>query len=332
MPEAPLAPTPVAVTGGTGFIGSHLVHRLIHHGARVRVLTRQPRSCVPRPLRHRSVELVQGDVTDADAVDRLVSGTGTVYHLAGCAVAWVRDRREYGRVNVHGTRTVCRACEAQGVPTLVHVSTNLVECGDDPSRIVTEYQRSKLHGEAAVRAYVERGRHAVIVRPSRVYGPGPLSESNAVTRIAHLYRRGLFRVRLADGGARGNYVYVADVVDGIVRAASRGSVGAAYTLGGENASVEELLMTLAAISGRGVRVVALPLAIARGIGRLAETAARFGMRPTITREWVSLLALDWPSSSEAAARALGYAPRGLREGMEITLRWLMDARDPWHSA
>jgi nucleoside-diphosphate-sugar epimerase len=321
----------VAVTGGTGFIGSHLIHRLTREGTHVRALTRQPRNRVPGPLGYPSVELVQGEITDRDAVERLVSGTNIVYHLAGCARAWVRDRQEYERVNVDGTREVCGACEAHEIPTLVHVSTNLVEHGADPDRIVTEYQRTKLRGEEVVHEYVKQGRRAVIVRPSRVYGPGIRSDANAVTRIVDLYRRGLFRVRLADGGARGNYSYVEDVVDGIVRAARHGQPGAAYTLGGENATFDEVLATLAAVTGRGNLVLALPLAVARGVGRLAEMAARFGIRPPITREWVSLFALDWPSSSEAAERDLGYAPRSLRDGIELTVHWLASGRDPWHT-
>jgi nucleoside-diphosphate-sugar epimerase len=332
VPEPPHASKPVAITGGTGFIGSHLVRRLTGEGTRVRVLTRQPRAVVDDSLRHPSVALVHGETTDRDAVDRLVDGAGTVYHLAGCARAWVRDRHEYERVNVDGTRAVCGACEARDVPTLVHVSTNLVERGDDAGRIVTEYQRTKLRGEEVVRGYIERGRRAVVVRPSRVYGPGPLTESNAVTRIVDFYRRGLFRVRIADGGARGNYVFVEDVVDGIVRAARHGAPGAAYTLGGENATFDEVLATLAAVTGKGNLVLALPLAVARGIGRLAEMAARFGIRPPITPEWVSLFALDWPSSSEAAERELGYAPRSLRGGIELTVRWLAFGRDPWRTA
>ena len=316
------------MTGGTGFIGRHLVHRLVGEGAAVHFLTRRDR--IPDLLRHPSLKLIRGDITDREALARLVSGSEVVYHLAGCAKSWARDRAEFDRVNVDGTEALCQVCAEHGVPLLVHVSTNLVECGDDPLRIVTEYQRTKLGGEQAVRTYVERGHRAVVVRPSRVYGPGPLSESNSVTRVADLYRRGLFRVRLADRRARGNYVHVGDVVDGILRAAAHGQVGAAYTLGGEDATVEELLSTLAAITGRGDRVVALPLAVARAGARLAERASRFGIHPPITREWVSLLTLDWPSSSDAAARDLGYRPRSLMNGMESTLRWLASGRDPWH--
>ena len=329
VPDASVTASPVAVTGGTGFLGTQLVRRLTSDGFHVRALTRRPRHVLPPPLHHSSVELIRGDITDGGPLERLVRGTAVVYHLAGCATAWARDRGEYHRVNAVGTAAVCRACELQHVPRLVHTSTNLVECGDAPDRLVTAYQRSKLLGERAVFDFHTRGGSPVVVRPTRVYGPGILSGANAVTRIVDLYRRGLFRVRLADRGARGNYAYVEDVVDGIVRAARHGQPGAAYTLGGENATFDEVLATLATVTGRGTLVLALPLAVARGIGRLAEMAARFGIRPPITREWVSLFALDWPSSSEAAERDLDYAPRSLRDGVELTVRWLASGRDPW---
>jgi len=319
----------VAVTGGTGFIGTHLVRRLTRDGLRVRVLVPHEKHHTPAPLTDPAVELVPGDITDPDALDRLVAGARTVYHLAGYARAWAPKRREYTRVNVDGTIAVCRACRAHDVPMLLHVSTNLVEHGDDPSRILTEYQRTKLRAEELIRRRVEQGCAAVVVRPTRVFGPGLLTESNAVTRLIQLYRRGLLRLRLSDRGARGNYVYVEDLVDGMVRAAERGAVGAAYTLGGEDASFEEFLATLAAVTGRGGRVFALPLPVALGAARVAELAARVGLRPPITREWVSLYAIDWPSSSVDARRDLGYAPRSLREGIQETVRWLDSGADPW---
>lgn len=326
-----LGPHIVAVTGGTGFIGSHLVHRLVTDGAKVRALARRPVGELPAPLRHPAVELVRGDLADADAVAHTVRDATVVYHLAGCAKAWTRDPDEYHAVNVVGTETVCGAAAATGVPRLVYVSTNLVEPAEDGTRrpLLTEYQRSKAEAERRVRAHGERGLAAVIVRPGRVFGPGPLTQANSVTLLIDQYRRGLFRTRLADGGARANWVFVGDVVEGLLRAASVGRPGAAYTLGGANLSVAEFLGIVADVTGRARVVVPLPIAVARAVAGIAETAARLGGTPFITRDWVDLFAHDWPSSSALAERDLGYAPRPLRDGIATTLQWLETGTGAW---
>ena len=312
----------VSVTGGTGFIGSQLVHRLVGDGLRVRVLTRRPRRVLPAPLQATSVEIVGGEIHDADAVTRLVDGASTVYHLAGCAKPWSRDPDEFHRVNVVGTRTVCDACATAGRPRLVHVSTNLVEIEGHPERLLTAYQRTKLEGEDVVRAFVDAGGDAVIVRPSRVYGPGLLTTANAVTRIARLYRAGLFRTRLADGDARGNYVHIEDLVSGMMAAAAHGVAGDAYMLGGEDATFREFLAALSAITGHSRVVLALPPVFARAAAGTFEALTIFGIAPPITREWVNLYLLDWPSSSEHARSVLEYTPRSLREGLAHTVAWL----------
>ena len=297
----------------------------------MRALARRPADELPAPLRHPGVGLVRGDIADADAVAHTVRGATVVYHLAGCAKAWTRDPNEYHAVNVRGTDAVCGAAAAAGVSRVVFVSTNLVEPADDgtPRPLLTGYQRSKAEAERRVRAHVERGLAAVIVRPGRVFGPGPLTQANSVTLLMDQYRRGLFRTRLADGGARANWVFVGDVVEGLLRAASAGRAGAAYMLGGANLSVAEFLRVVADVTGRARIVVPLPIPFARLVAGIAETAARFGGTPFITRDWVDLFARDWPSSSALAERDLSYAPRPLRDGIAATVRWLESGADPW---
>src|SRR2546426_8456040 len=101
------------------------------------------------------------------------------------------------------------------------------------------YEATKRAGERLVEAYALSGRHAVIVHPARVYGPGPCNDANALTRVIDLYLRGRFRVRLEDGDVLGSYVHAADVADGIRRAAHAGRPGAHYVLGGENLSFRD---------------------------------------------------------------------------------------------
>jgi farnesol dehydrogenase len=304
----------IAVTGGTGFIGSHLVRTLLVRSESVRVLAR-PRKV---PLSTSGAEVVWGEVEDAAALDALMHGADLVFHLAACARAWSANPSAFTSVNVEGTRLVLAAARAAGVRRVVHVSTELVD-GE-----ITPYQRTKRAAEGLVQDYVAAGGDAVIVRPTRVYGPGPLNPANSVTKVIAAYRRGTFRLRLADGGARANYVYVDDVVDGMLLAARCGQTGAAYLLGGENLTIPELLDLVALATGRRHGVMAVPASVARTVGWLSELGGTLGIDPPITRDWVRILTTHRPQSSERAERELGYRPRPAREGVAATVAWLAE--------
>jgi farnesol dehydrogenase len=319
----PAAAGLVAVTGGTGFVGSALLRRLAAQSTPVRMLSRRP---APPQGPSSDVEVIRGDLRDTNALDRIVQGADVVFHLAAVARPWARDPAEFRDTNVEGTRLLAHACRSAGVRRLVHVSTNLVETGGDERRMRTEYQRTKREAESVVQGYVAEGRDAVIVRPTRVYGPGPLTPANAVTRAIDLYRRGVLRVRLADGDARGNFVFVDDVAEGLLLAASRGHAGAAYALGGANATMREFFGVVGEATGRPRHMAVLPLPLARALARAAEAGARLGVTPLVTRDWIELLAIDWPTSSERAVVELGYRPRTLAHGVRETVEWLARGR------
>ena len=161
------------------------------------------------------------------------------------------------------------------------------------------------------------------MHPTRVYGPGPLTDANGVTKMISLYLRGRFRARIADGGARANYVHVDDVAEGIRLASVRGRPGRHYVLGGrENVTLEELLERVAELSGVDRRTIALPPRVARAIGALGELSGRLGLGTSLTRAWVEALMRDLPVDIGAARCELGYAPRTLDAGIAETLRWL----------
>jgi farnesol dehydrogenase len=314
------------VTGATGFIGQYLVRDLLAHGRTVRVLVRRP-ELLPADVRAR-VEVRRGDIRDAAALAAAVRGAHTVLHLAACARAWSRDPHEFTAVNVDAVATVLAAARATGVERLVHVSTllTLPPFIGAPVRgsagRPTPYEESKLAGERLVEAYAAEGRHAVIVHPTRVYGPGPLHDANGVTKVVALYLAGRFRVRLADGDVLGNYVHAADVAAGIRLAAERGRGGSHHVLGGENASFREFLGLVSEVAGVRRRVVALPRGLALAAARAAELWGRLGGTVPITPGWVRVFLEDRRMDVGPTEAALGYRPRGLRQGLAETIGWL----------
>jgi nucleoside-diphosphate-sugar epimerase len=316
----------VLVTGGTGFIGAYLVRQLVAAGVRVRVLARRPAALDPalRGL----VETVCGDVRDPGAIDRAVPGAHTVLHLAACARAWSRDPDEFTSVNVRAVESLLDAATRAGVERLVHVSTVLTLPPFQPAPVngaasrPTPYELTKRAGERLVESYAAQGRHAVIVHPTRVYGPGPLTDANAVSKVVSLYLSGRFRVRLADRDVLANYVHAADVATGIRLAAERGRAGAHYLLGGENRSFRDFLALVGELGGVRRRVMALPMPAALGVAHVAEWWGRLGGAAPLTPGWVRVFLEDRRGDIGPAQADLGYAPRPLRTGLTETIAWL----------
>jgi nucleoside-diphosphate-sugar epimerase len=317
---------PILVTGATGFIGSYLLPLLQETGAQVRVLVRNP--ALLNPAIRPSLDVHVGDIRDRKVVGRAIQGAETVLHLAACARAWMRERDAYRSINVEAVHGLLDACERSDVQRLVHVSTILTlppyraaEHVGSASR-PTPYEKTKREGEELVEAYAHAGHHAVIVHPTRVFGPGPLTDANAVSRAASLYLQGMLRVRLADGGALSNWVYVGDVAAGILLATQRGRSGAHYVLGGDNASFEEFLDLVSELGGVRRQVVPLPARLALGVAGMAEVWGRLGGIAPITRRFVRAFLEDRRADLTPARQDLGYRPRSLREGLATTVAWL----------
>lgn len=319
------------ITGATGLIGRYVLRQGIDAGRRIRAVVRRPEA-LGEPIRYR-IEIVRGDLRDRAVFPAALRGVHTVLHLAACARAWARDPAEFTSVNVDAVERLLEAAYAHGVERLVHVSTVLTRPPYRPApvngsaRQLTLYEETKRAGERLVDSYVAAGGQAVVVHPTRVYGPGPETDANAVTKAIALYLNGRLRLRLADDDVVGNYVHAADVASGIWLAAQRGARGAHYILGGENAPFREVLRLVDEIAGTHRRVLALPHSLALAAAHAAEFWGRLGGRTPITPGWVRILLEDRRADVEPTRRELGYEPRPLRDGLAETIAWLTGERE-----
>lgn len=335
---SPLNPSaPCFVTGASGFIGRRLVAELIRRGYPVRALVRPAtdRTAFPR----RGISFVVGGLADPRFLTWAMDGCASVIHLAACARSWAPDRRKFFRLNVDGAWNVVQAAHAAGVARIVHTSTIVTlgptapgVIGDETTprstwRYFTDYEESKTLGERQVLAQAAAGAPVVIVNPTRVYGPGRLSESNAVTLLCDLRRRGRAPFLLDGGGSVGNYVLVDDLVQGVVLALEHGRIGERYILGGENASQERLFDLMDEAGDRRRWRVRLSRRAALAYARFEERKALWlGIRPRITPGWVETLLADWAYSCAKAQRELGYRATPLKDGLRLTYDWLRRRR------
>ena len=337
----------IFVTGGTGFIGTRLVQALTDRGHRVRVLSRRANPEPPPgsdahgggPLQHERVELVRGDVTERDSLARGMESCRHVFHLAAYAKNYARDPQTYFDVNVQGVRNVFEVARRQGVRRVVWTSS-IVTFGPTPpgvvgdedmpritDRYLTDYEETKAAAEKEALRDAEEGFPVVIVNPTRVYGPGHLTEGNALARLIDDYDRGKVPVLLNRGVNVGNYVLVDDVAEGHILAMEKGRVGQRYILGGENVSLKEFFRTIDRVSGR--RHFQLPLwkIVPLLFAYLQKKRAEWlNIYPRITPGWVRTFSVDGAYSCDKARRELGYRPTPLAEGIRITYEWLQRVR------
>jgi nucleoside-diphosphate-sugar epimerase len=315
------------VTGGQGFVGSHLCARLVTEGHRVRVLART--SSDLGNLAGVDVEVVRGDVTRPESLGSAVAGCDVIFHVAG-ALKGLRERDLF-HVNADGTRNlVAAAAGAQPRPSRFVYISSLAAAGPSPGgeaprteamplQPLTWYGHSKLAGENAVRAAV--GLDWTIVRPPIVFGP----RERDVLGYFRIARRGFLPV-VGFSDRYYSLIYVGDLVDGLVRAAAApAAVGQVYFLAGpEVVSWVELGQLIASALGVAGRPLRLPELVAAAAGRLADLYARARGRPEIfsSQKVIEMLAPAWVCSADKAARDFGWrASTPLPDALATTARW-----------
>jgi nucleoside-diphosphate-sugar epimerase len=260
----------VLVTGGAGFIGSHLVEALLARGRRVRVLddlSSGRREFLPD---HPELELIVGDVRDAAALQRAVAGTEVVFHQAALRSVprSVADPWAYHDVNVTGTMRLLLAAREARVRRVVFASSSSVY-GDQPvlplhedlrPQPIAPYGASKLIGEHYCANFARHyGLETVSLRYFNVFGPrqDPLSEYAAViARFIQAARRGKPLEIHGDGKQTRDFTYVADIVQGTTAAAEHAPPGSTYNLGGgSRASMLDVLGIIGQEMGDALNVV-----------------------------------------------------------------------------
>ncbi len=320
------------ITGATGFIGTRLARHLAERGVEVRAIYRP--GAITAPLAHNRIHLVAGDVRDGGSVRRAMAGCDRVFHLAGYARNWASDKRTFRETNVGGLRNVLDAARALAVRKVVFTSSALTlgpsagrPVDELTSRVVppfSEYERSKIAAEELAQQYAHGGTCVTIVNPTRVFGPGLLSEANSATRLVQLYLAGRWRVMPGAGGQIGNWAFVDDVVQGHLLAMAAGKAGERYVLGGENASLKDVFRLTSDISGKRSHLFRLPFPIAMTVALLEQLRATVSAHyPLITPGWTRSFYENWACSSAKAGRELGYRITPLRESLRMTIDWLL---------
>lgn len=316
---------PTLVTGATGFLGWHVARKLLERGARVRALVRDP----SRVRELEGVEIVRGDLRDADSLERAVAGCGAVFHVAADYRLWTRDPDAMFRSNVEGTRNLLAAARRAGVERVVYTST--VGCigiphgqwGDETTPVSIEdmagpYKRSKFQAERVALQFAAEGLDVVAVNPTAPVGDHDFKPT-PTGKIVVDFVRGAMPAFLDTGL---NVVDARDVAAGHVLALERGKAGERYILGAENLTLEQIFSKLAKIAGRPAPKMRVPYAVAYTFGAFSTAwAGLTGREPLAPLDGVRMAKKKMWVRHEKAARELGYSPGPAETALKNAVDW-----------
>jgi dihydroflavonol-4-reductase len=317
----------VFVTGGTGFIGGHVVRSLSERGDDVVALVRDPAKASELGS---GVTLVEGDLADEGAIREGMAGADAVIHGAAIYKVGIPrgERTEMYEANVGGTERVLRAALEANVPKVVYIST-VAAFGNTHGEVVDEsyqhpaddftsyYEQTKYEAHQAAKRLIGEGLPAVIVQPGGVYGP---EDHSAVGQQINQFLDGkLPLLPFPDLGL--NMVHVDDVAAGVLLALDRGETGESYVLGGEITTMKGVIDTTAEIAGRKPPRGAMPTRMLKLMTPVGPVVGKVMGQPPNLRELISSAdGVTFWARHDKAMQELGYSPRGLEQGLRDTLR------------
>jgi len=322
------------VTGGTGFLGRHLVERLVRRGDKVRVLVR-PTSDLTL-LRALGVELATGDITDAVSVKIAASGADVVFHVAALASDY-GPAAKFRRMNVEGTQNVIDACRDERVPRLVHVSTQSVvfafddHLGTDesypiPARHRDAYSATKAEAERRVLSSHRGSLFTTAIRPHIIWGP---RDTTFLPRLEALARRNQL-ILIDNGRQQVSLSYVENVVDALLLGAERDGAGgeAFFIVDREPVEMRRFVTRLCEAVGAPGPKGSVPYGLAFAVGTVLEGIWKLLGKedpPPISRYGVAVVGRNLVFSREKAQRLLGYTPAvDFEEGMRRIAAWRVE--------
>jgi nucleoside-diphosphate-sugar epimerase len=323
----------VLVTGGTGFVGSHLVRRLLAQGHQVVSLDKNP-GLFDVELQSAGATLLSGSVTDKDQVDRAVGGCELVYHLASPFGDILQPDRAYWDIEVNGTRNVLEAAQRHGVRRVVHCSTQGVHGiidrppGNEDSPVAPRdyYCYSKVEGERVCQEFIANGMDIVIVRPTSVYGPG---DTRGWLKLYRMVAGGWFHM-IGNGKTLNHPVYVENLVDIFELVADNSAARGRIYLAGDEESVTltELVQKVGTTLGSNVRIIRFPWYRLAWLAASAVeiVAKKIGTKPPVFRRRLSWFKTNRAFRIDRAKNELGYHQRvTLSDGLARTAFWYRQA-------
>lgn len=319
----------VLVTGGTGFLGAHIVRQLLDAGEKnLRVMA----SRVPEWMMDAGVEAAEGSVTKPEDVAAACKNVSAVFHLAGKVSRDNDDAAAMNKIHLTGTRLLCEAAKESGVKTMILASSSGTIAVTEDDEVVDEtypppvdllsrwaYYASKYYQERAVKEnFDDHGRKLVILNPSLLLGPGDERLSSTKPVLDFLARKIPYT---PSGGL--NFVDARDAASAFIAALDKGEHGEKYLLGAANMTFSDFFGRLERLSGVSAPGLKVPkkLAVA-GSGIISSIYKNWNKPSPVAPNEVEQAEHFWYFSSAKAEDALGFAPRDPQETLSDTIKYI----------
>lgn len=316
------------VTGGGGFIGTHLVNHLLEQGEEVRILELDG---VPVPPH---AEVIRGSITDEHCVRRACKGVQRIYHLAAHTDLWAYDKRVFYQTNHAGTCVMLAEAAHIDIEVFVHTSTQSILIENPPRTglldesvessfkdMPGDYCQSKFLAEQAIHEAFRNGLPVIIVSPTLPIGPGDAHMTPPTRMLLNFLNRCIpayldCRLNMAD---------VRDIAFGHILAARHGKIGERYILGHENLMLGEFLQMVEKITGLKMPSIKLPYWVALSAGVISEFVADHITHspPIAPLAGVKLAGKNMHFSCNKAKQKLGFNPRPVYESLIDEITWLL---------
>lgn len=321
----------ILITGGTGFLGTHIVRQLVDAGAKnLRVMA----SSVPNWMTDSGVEQVAGSVADREKVTEAVRNVSAIFHLAGKVSRDNEDAAAMNKVHVEGTRVLCEAAKEAGVQAIVLASSSgtiavsedeeiLDETYPQPVEIISQwaYYASKYYQErTALENFDGDGRKLVIMNPTLLLGPEDERLSSTKIVLDFLGRKIPY---CPSGGL--SIVDARDTAAAFITALDKGEHQEKYLLGSANMTLAEFFGRLERLSGVSAPMIKVPRRIAVGGSSIIESVFKnWGKTSPVATKEVEQAEHFWYFDSAKAKEKLGFQPRDPQETLQNTISWLRE--------
>lgn len=317
------------VTGGTGFVGSHVVRSLLESGYKVTALVR--RSSNLGNLRSLEIDIVKSDLNDPN-IWKQMQGCNYLFHVAAHYSLWQKDRDLLYRHNVEGTRNILAAAQKAGIERTVYTSSVAAigvgksgkvvdENHQSPvEKLVGDYKKSKFLAEQAAKEAAKQGQDIVIVNPSSPIGPLDIKPTPTGDIILRFLRRQM--PAYVDTGL--NFIDVRDVAKGHLLALEKGKTGDRYILGHQNLSLKQLLEILSEITGLKAPQVSVPAFLPLSVAWIEEKIlAPMGKTPTVPIDGVRMAQQPMYYDASKAIRELSLPQSSLKVALKDAVDWFV---------
>lgn len=319
----------ILITGGTGFLGTHIVKQLVDAGqTNLRVMA----SSVPQWMLDAGVEPAVGSVTNREDVAAAVQNASAIFHLAGKVSRDNEDAAAMNRVHVEGTRILCEAAKEAGVQTMVLASSSGTIAVSEDEQVVDEtfpqpvevfsrwaYYASKYYQErAAIENFDGDGRKLVILNPSLLLGPDDDRLSSTKPVLDFLGRKIPYT---PSGGL--NFVDARDAASAFISALEKGSHQEKYLLGAANMTFPQFFGRLERLSGVSAPMLKVPKKLAMAGSTMIESVFKnWGKTSPVASKEVEQAEYFWYFDSSKAEEDLGFSPRDPQETLQDTISYL----------